>query len=305
MSERAQGATVEGPISLSDYVVEAANHDASHEHEKAVESLARGVKAGDVESMTRLGKRLLAGDFAPHLPRDGAGFLIQAAKAGGAEAPAILAVLSAAGAHVRQSWNEGLSALVLAAERGWQPAREQLGVLAADRGLAAAAPEIARTSGNIWKRLGQSVAAGPWHVAPERHELSSDPAVVSFPGLLTPAICDWFIEQAATFSLVDLTFVQLLVQARMAASCGIPVQRMEASTVLHYRPGQESSTHHSPVDLTFLAYLNDDYDGGETDFPELGIRHKGTKGEGLYCVTKPAGLPPTQRDQWILCQHFI
>ncbi len=113
-------------MSLSDYVIEAANYDAPHQHDEAVNSLARGVKAGDVESMTRLGKRLLAGDSAPYLPRDGARFLVDAAKAGGAEAPAILAVLSAAGAHVKQSWNEGLSAFVLAAERGWQPARDQL-----------------------------------------------------------------------------------------------------------------------------------------------------------------------------------
>src|SRR5262245_7368613 len=100
---------------LSDYVIDAANHDASHRHDEAVNSLARGVKAGDVVSMTRLGKRLLVGDSAPYLPREGVSFLIDAAKAGGAEAPAILAVLSVAGAHVRASWNDGLSALVLAA----------------------------------------------------------------------------------------------------------------------------------------------------------------------------------------------
>jgi prolyl 4-hydroxylase len=318
---------------LSDYVVDAANHDASHRHDEAVNSLARGVKSGDVESMTRLGKRLLVGDSAPYRPREGVRFLIDAAKAGGAEAPAILAVVSAAGAHVRQSWNEGLSALVLAAERGWRPAQEQLCVLAVDRDLAAAASELSRTSGDVWKRLGQSVSAGPWHVAPERRELSADPAIVSFPGLLSPTLCDWLIEQAtprleparinethtnsaARFSLIDVTFAHLLIQARMAVSCGLPIQHMEASTVLHYRPGQEFPPHHDYVDqrvLTFLACLNDDYEGGETDFSELGIRHKGTRGEGLYFSnafpdgrpdmrTKHAGLPTTQGDKWVLSQ---
>jgi prolyl 4-hydroxylase len=91
---------------------------------------------------------------------------------------------------------------------------------------------------------------------------------------------------------------------------------MEASTVLHYRPGQEFPPHHDYVDqrvLTFLACLNDDYEGGETDFSELGIRHKGTRGEGLYFSnafpdgrpdmrTKHAGLPTTQGDKWVLSQ---
>jgi prolyl 4-hydroxylase len=322
VSDSAQGAASDGGTFLSDYVVEAANHDAAHHPEEAVNSLARGAKAGDLESMTRLGKRLIGGDSAPYLPREGVGLLIDAAKAGGAEAPAILAVLSAAGAHVRQSWNEGLSALVLAAERGWRAAQDQLRVLASDASLAAAAPQLAQAK--IWKRLGQSVAAGPWHLAPARRELSRDPAIVSFPGLLTPAVCDWLVEQAvarlepahddscshsaATFSLIDVTFVHLLVQARMAASCGIPIQNFEGSTILHCRPGQEFSGQTDSLDrsmLTFLAYLNDDYIGGETDFPELGVRHKGTKGEGLYFVdmrVKHVGLPPSQGDKWVVSQ---
>jgi prolyl 4-hydroxylase len=356
VSEASEG--VEGWTFLSDYVVEAANYDAAHRHDEAVNSLARGVKAGDVESMTRLGKRLFIGDAAPYLPREGIGFLIDAAKAGGAEAPAILAVLSAAGAFMTQSFPEGLSALVLAAERGWEPAREQLRALAVDRKLAAAAAEPGQGASEVWKQLASSVAAGPWHLAPERRVLSSDPQVVSLPNLLTPAICDWLIAQAAprlepakvydsvtgkdivhetrtnsaaTFGLINAGFVHLLVQARMAASCGIPIQNMEAPAILHYRAGQEITNHFDFVDprttpnydqevarngqrvVTFLAYLNDDYQGGETDFPELGVRHKGTKGEGLYFVNafpdgKPAmrmvhaGRPPAEGEKWIVSQ---
>ena len=77
-----------------------------------------------------------------YLPREGAGFLIAAAKASEAEAPAILAVLLGAGAHSGRSRNEGLSALVLAAERGRRLALEQLSVLPANRKLAASAPEL-------------------------------------------------------------------------------------------------------------------------------------------------------------------
>jgi prolyl 4-hydroxylase len=347
--------------SLSEYVVEAANHDAAHRHEEAINSLSRGVKAGDVESMTRLAKRLFVGDAAPHLPREAVGFLIEAAKAGGAEAPAILAVLSATGTFVRPSWENGLGALVLAAERGWEPAREQLRVLAPVRKLAAAAaPELAQSSADIWKQLGSSVAAGPWHQAPESQVLSRDPLVVSFPNLLTPELCSWLIAEAtprlepakvydpvalrdivhetrtnsaATFGLGSVSFVHLLVQARMAVCCGIAIQNFEAPAVLHYRPGQEISNHYDFVDprttpdydhevarngqrvVTFLAYLNDDYQDGETDFPELGVCHKGAKGEGLYFVNafpdgKPdlrmvhAGRPPVGADKWIVSQFI-
>jgi prolyl 4-hydroxylase len=341
---------------LSDYVVEAANHDASHRYDEAVNTLARGVKAGDVECMTRLGKRLFAGDAAPHMPREGVGFLIDAARAGSAEAPALLAVLLAAGTFMQQDWSQGLSALVLAAERGWEPAREQLRVAAPDRSLASAAA----TSTDLWKQLAKSVAAAPWHQPAEPLALSKDPAVVSLPNLLSHAVCEWLIVQSeprlepakvydpvaahdivheqrtnsvANFGLGHVSFVHLLVQARMAASCGISFQNMEAPAILHYRPGQEITNHYDFVDprttpnydqevarngqrvVTFLAYLNDDYGSGETDFPELGVCHKGTKGEGLYFVNafpdgKPdmrmlhAGRPPAGGDKWIVSQFI-
>ena len=108
----------------------------------------------------------------------------------------------------------------------------------------------------------------------------------------------------------------------MQAACGLPLYNMEATAVLHYAAGEESINHFDFVSpeipgydeeiarngqrvLTFLVYLNDDYDGGRTDFPELGIAHKGRRGEGLFFVnalennmpdlrTLHAGRPPTQ-----------
>jgi hypothetical protein len=57
--------------------------------------------------------------------------------------------------------------------------------------------------------------------------------------------------------------------------------------------------------LTFLLCLNDDYEGGETEFPLLGKRWKGQKGSALFFWnvepngmpdrrTGHAGLPPTR-----------
>ena len=340
------------------HVIEADAHDAAGRHDRAIDSLARGTKAGDIESMTRLAKRLLIGDRAPYLPREGAGFLVDAANAGGAEAPAILAVLSGAGVQMNQSWPNALSSLVLSAERGWQPAREQLCVLAVDRQLAAEGAKQGAPP-DLWKRLAVSVTAGPWGTAPAEVVVHEDPAVRSFPGLLTGEICDWLIAQArprlarakvydavagqtithrtrtntaATFTLVEVGFVHLIVQARMSAACGLPITNMEAATILHYDPGEEITNHFDFVDpatpnyaeelqrngqrvVTFLAYLNDDYEGGETAFPQLGVSHKGRRGEGLFFVNAHpngdpdtrmvhAGRPPARSDKWIVSQFI-
>lgn len=134
----------------------------------------------------------------------------------------------------------------------------------------------------------------------------------------------------AQFDLMASEFIHLLVQLRMQAACGIPLHNMEANAILHYAVGEEITNHFDFVApetpnyeqdvamngqriLTFLVYLNDDYEGGETEFPELGILHKGRAGEGLYFVntlknnepdlrTVHAGRPPTAGEKWIVSQ---
>ena len=65
--------------------------------------------------------------------------------------------------------------------------------------------------------------------------------------------------------------------------------------------------------VTFLIYLNEGFVGGETDFPRLGLRHKGAKGDALYFGnldpagapdprTLHAGLPPTRGEKWLFSQ---
>ena len=96
----------------------AAEHDLAGRYDDAVNALARATQSGDLDAMTELGKRLVVGDKGPLLPKDGAAFLRDAAKAGHAEAATRLATLTALGAHVKQSWNDALGLLVYAAERG-------------------------------------------------------------------------------------------------------------------------------------------------------------------------------------------
>lgn len=136
----------------------------------------------------------------------------------------------------------------------------------------------------------------------------------------------------AQFNLVENDVVHFLLQEKMSAACGIPMVQMEATAILNYQPGEEISNHYDFVDpdlpnyqqeiadngqriITFLIYLNDNYGGGETAFPELGFEHKGSAGEGLYFVNSladgapdlrmlHAGKPPRGSDKWIVSQFI-
>ncbi len=136
----------------------------------------------------------------------------------------------------------------------------------------------------------------------------------------------------AQFDLMSSELIHLLVQHRMAAASGFPLYNMEATAVLHYAVGEEITNHFDFVDpdipnyeqeierngqrvMTFLIYLNDDYDHGETDFPKLGITCKGRRGEGLYFInalddgspdlsTVHAGRPTANGEKWIVSQFI-
>ncbi len=44
--------------------------------------------------------------------------------------------------------------------------------------------------------------------------------------------------------------------------------------------------------ITFLVYLNGDYDGGETEFPKVGLSHKGSSAKACISSTRmPDGKP--------------
>ena len=260
---------------LGEEVILAEQHDAAGRHDEAINVLARATGQGDVEAMTRLGKRLVLGDRAPFLPHDGARFLIDAANKGGAEATARLAVMSATGAYVTQNWKEALEILIVAAERGWAAARGQLCVLATDRELAAEACADEKPDRDIWRRLGADIDLSTWTSSPPGETLNVEPLIRSFTGFATKEVCNWIIglssgrlERArvydslegkesvsntrtnttAVFNLMETDLVHLLIQARMEAACGVPVANMEAAAVLHYAVGEEIDDHYDFVD---------------------------------------------------------
>jgi len=136
----------------------------------------------------------------------------------------------------------------------------------------------------------------------------------------------------AEFNLVENELLHFLIQQKMSAACGIPMTQMEGTAILNYQPGEEISDHFDFVDpampnyeqeirdngqriITFLVYLNDDYEGGETVFTELDISYKGSTGDGLYFVnaladgssdlrSKHAGKPTHSGEKWIISQFI-
>ena len=45
----------------------------------------------------------------------------------------------------------------------------------------------------------------------------------------------------------------------------------------------------------FLIYLNEEFEGGETEFPELGLRHRGGRGDALVFRNLDAAGQPDRR----------
>jgi prolyl 4-hydroxylase len=332
-------------------VARAAQLDAAGRHTEAVDQLVAGVKQGDVEATTRLGKRLLIGDRAPLLPNDGARFLQDASARGGAEAAAALAVLFAVGASREHTLHSALDSLVLAAERGWPQAQAQLHVLA---GAAHGSP-----APGSWRGLAAQIDLDAWAQAPAGTDLAPSPQIRSFPGFVSGPVCEWLIDKArgrlgralvyealikevtvhptrtntaALFNILDTDLVCVLTQLRMAACLRVSFRQFEPMTVLHYDRGEEITEHFDFVDphvpdyaqeiaqkgqriVTFLIYLNDDYSGGETQFPRAEVNHKGRAGEGLFFVnaladgsadlrTLHAGRPPLSGEKWIVSQFI-
>ena len=122
----------------------------------------------------------------------------------------------------------------------------------------------------------------------------------------------------------------LFLRARMARIAELPVASMEATMILHYAPGEQFLPHFDFLEtnssgpardvaergqrvVTFLLSLNDDYEGGETEFPALEKRWRGRAGNAIFFWnvspdgmpdrrTAHAGLPPVNGEKWLLSQ---
>lgn len=97
----------------------------------------------------------------------------------------------------------------------------------------------------------------------------------------------------------------LVIQAinrRLASVTGTGIDQREALYVIRYIPGEEYRPHLDALPglanqraWTAICYLNDDYEGGETSFPELSMSVRATAGDVLIFTNVDAVGRPDPR----------
>ena len=289
---------------------------------------ARAAKAGNLAGLRLLAIHLLTRD--PVEAETGVNMMRAAADKGDAEAALICANLAARDVNLPNRWNVARDCLRIAAERGSSLAREQLKFLESAKPdfinlvrpqrVVFDAPRVAVIEGCA------SHAECDWLIARARPDLM--PALVYDTGQGSGMVGSTRTNSSVGFDVAQSDIVFMLLRARIEAITGIA--HLDLSTVLHYARGQEFRPHFDFLDpakpgyardlekkgqriATFLVYLNDGYEGGETDFPELDWRYKGRKGDALLFwnvdtaglpdpLTLHAGLPPTKGEKWLFSQ---
>jgi prolyl 4-hydroxylase len=193
--------------------------------------------------------------------------LADASSKGDGAATHRLAVLTGMGLWVPQSWSEALRLLDLSAAQGHGPATDD------------------RTALTALADLGQ------WLTPPSPQPLMSGPAILTVPGFLPPALCDWLIDQvrdtthpalvynpdtgeglrddirtnsASQIGLERMTVTTALIRERIARVAGLPVPGLEWTQILHYGPGQTFDWH--------VDWLNPDEPGHAPDLAARGQR---------------------------------
>jgi len=276
--------------------------------------------------------------------------LIEAAAAAGhAEATERRALFECSGVGRPAEWEKALDSLADAAELGSERAARQLILFAEDRFEGATPADVVP---GAWRAMRSRISIARRLRAPGTggRTLSADPFIRAIPAMCSAAECQWLIAAAAPrleratlynegvgegrtnqFAVLDLVHTDLIaemIRARIANEIGAPLPCLEVSQLLRYGVGEEFALHCDFLDpqvnrgdidrfgqrsATFLIYLNDDFEGGETSFPRLGINHRGRTGDALVFGnvgpnrmpdprTQHAGRPPTRGEKWVFSQ---
>jgi prolyl 4-hydroxylase len=290
--------------------------------------------AGDLPARLDLGMRLLSGEGSAE---EGADHIVAAFEAGNAEAGATMATVEAMGAGRPQDWSKAFDWLERAAAAGSPSARAQLAMLR--RG--SASPDIAALTAPPPKRPVSerpririlegfaSAAECDWLIALAKERLN--PAWVWDPATGEGRPDPNRTNRALDLRLGGMDVVAQVIRARIAAASNLPLPVFEPAQIMRYAVGEEFRPHHDFLDpaqgghgpqlarfgqriATFLIYLNDDFEGGETVFPKAGFRYRGRRGDALLFanvdaatrapdpLTLHAGLPPTRGEKWIFSQ---
>lgn len=299
---------------------------------EAIAALREQAGGGRPQAMTELGQRLLVGRDVDQDVDEGVALVRQAMQAGEPEATCQFATLLALGAWMPRDWDGALDHLQLAAERGSLRARGQLEVLSGDRQLATEMRRSGGGAENGWGRLREAIDVRLWMTPPERRSLCEAPRIRAADAFVPVEVCEWLIDRARgkfvpamlfdgtsarfhadrtnsdfAFDVVEGDVVLALIRERIANMTRLPTPTMEPPQIFHYAVGQEIKAHFDFLKpghgaygggyegeriATFLIYLNDDYEGGELEFPHVGLRHRGRTGDAVFFANVDAAGRP-------------
>ncbi|HTW34479.1 MAG TPA: 2OG-Fe(II) oxygenase [Rhizomicrobium sp.] len=303
-----------------------------YESENKVQSargcFATAAKTGSLVGLRRLAINLLSQE--PIEGEAGINMIRAAADKGDIDAVLVCASLSAGDIALPDRAKVARQCLEIAAERGSSRAREQLEFLehsATDIDARALPRHEIFTSPLISVIEGFATPAEcDWVMERARPHLHRA-------HVYNPSDGGFFTQEARTnssveFGIANTDVVIAGLRLRIRTLCGL--DRLEMSSILHYAPGQEFRPHYDFLDpaqpghardiersgqraATFLIYLNEDYEGGETEFLKLGWRYKGRKGDALLFwnldpagapdyKTMHAGTPTTAGEKWVFSQ---
>lgn len=149
---------------------------------------------------------------------------------------------------------------------------------------------------------------------PQGTPISHQPEITVFRGLFTPAECDYLLEVAEPSYAASMVIaasgkemrdpirtsegaaIHWMIEdpaihalnRRLAAASGTLYEQGEPLLILRYRPGQEYKRHFDALPgienqrfKTALVYLNHAYEGGETEFTQIGLKFRGQKGDAI------------------------
>ncbi len=292
-------------------------------------ALKRAAETGDLAAMTALGRHMLIAP--PYMHREGVGLLIEAAQKGGPDATHMVSVFAACGAGLPQDWSAALdylhhaagfgsplarAQLTLFSNKEWQHARDHIDIAALltspEPHVVSQSPRIAAIENLL------SPALCDWLIERARPKLK--PAQVYSRITAEGAIERGRTNSAMDFNIAETDLVVALVREKIARLTGLPTQAMEHTQILHYTPGQQFARHFDFLEpsipahardieargqrvATFLVYLSEDFDGGETDFPEIVLRHRGRKGDALLFWNVEGSAPTGARCMRACPQH--
>lgn len=181
-------------------------------------------------------------------------------------------------------------------------------------------------------------------IHPVREQLSTDPDIRVFHGLLSPEKCEYLMfraqselrpssvvnpasgrrmphpartsfgmsfDPATEDPVVRMINLQLAELTQTEIECGEPLH------ILRYTPGQQYRPHFDAIPgadnqrtWTVIIYLNDGYEGGQTELDLLGLSFRGAAGDALAFRNaddagnpdgrlRHAGMPVTTGVKWI------